>query len=194
MDMRAFLVFPAIAFLLSGCVTADRPALSPEARASLRLTKTEVVLAPSAIIHVSPVEDEASARGETREQIAETQRNHVREVLASEFMHAVAPKLAGQRPVIARIFVERFFIPGPVLTLLAGGSYDISAGVELVDATTGETLVSIPPGKISSAVYRPGGVGGFVVHAITAGDPVDSKSREISLAFANEFVGWLLAS
>jgi hypothetical protein len=193
-DMRVFLVFAVFALLLSGCVMADRPTLSPEARASLRLTRAEVVLEPSANIHVSPVEDEASARGGTREQIAEAQRNHVREVLASEFMNIVAPRLAGERPVFARITVGQFFIPGPVYTLLVAGSSNFSAGVDLIDVRTGETLISIPPGKIQHTVFRPGGMIGFVAQAATAGDPVDSKSREISKNFANEFLAWLSAS
>jgi hypothetical protein len=189
-----FLAAILVALGLSGCVTADKPALSVEGRQNLKLVRTEVGFAPGANIHVSAVEDQEAARGASREQIGQAERAHISEAMSSDFMAIVGPRLAGSRPVVAKITVTSFYIPGAVAALVAGGSSAFSAGVDLVDVKSGETLVSIPPGKISTSVYRPGGVIGFAVQASAAGDPVDAKTHEISRQFAVEYVNWLLTN
>ncbi len=156
-------------------------------------TRAEVDFAPDATIHVSAVEDEATNHGATtRELVAEAERAHIRQALASEFVATVGPRLAGARPVVARIRISRFYVPGAVAALMVGGSSDMQAGVDLVDEKSGEILVSIPPGKISNSVYRPGGILGVAVQVAGAGDPVDAKTREMSRKFSAEYAQWLM--
>src|SRR3974390_2795749 len=113
----------AAAVCLAGCVMADKPGLSVEGRQNLRLVRADVDFAPGANIHVSAVEDDAARRGATtREQVAEAERAHVREVMASDFMAIVGPRLAGARPVVAKIRVQNFYVPGAVASLMTGGS------------------------------------------------------------------------
>jgi hypothetical protein len=184
-----------VVIALSGCVTADKPSLSPEARQNLRLAAVEVAFTPDASIHVSAVEDEATSRGATtREQVREAEVAHIRQVVTSEFTEVVGPRLAGSRPVVAKIRINNFYIPGAVGALLLDGKSALSAGVDLVDRKSGEVLVSIPPGKIMSGVYRPGGVLGLAVQLTAAGDPADKKTREMSREFAAEYVSWLMRS
>lgn len=180
---------------LAACVTADKPTLSADARQSLKLTSVSVDFAPSAYIHISPVEDEVNARGSyEREQVAEAEKAQIRRVLPEEFTAMVGPRLAGSRSVAARITITRFDVPGPLATALASGTFGMGAGVDLVDAKSGETLVSIPPGKIGNAVYRPGGVIGLAVQAAEASAPSDKKTRELSRVFAAEYANWIVAN
>ena len=181
-----------VASALAGCITAARPDLSVEARQSLRLTRVDVDFAPDANVHVSAVENEATNRGATtRAQVAEAGRAHIRRVLSSEFMATVGPRLAGVRPVVAKIGITRFYIPGAVAAVLVGGSSEFTAGVDLVDEKNGEVLVSIPPGRIANTVYRPGGILGVAVQVAAAGDPAEIKTREMSHTFAADHANWL---
>ncbi len=150
---------------LAGCVSDDAPKLSLESQQTLKLTAATVDFAPDARIHISAVEDEVVARGGSKEQVAESERAQIGRVLPEEFIATVGPKLAGSRPVTARVHVKYFNIPGPVQTVVVNGGLELSAGVDLVDAKTGEILNSIPPGKISSAVYRPSGIIGLAFQA-----------------------------
>jgi hypothetical protein len=180
---------------LTGCVTADKPTLSVEARQSLKLTGVDVAFAPNAVIHVSQVEDEVNTRGDaSREQIKQAEMDHIRHVLPEEFMAAVGPSLAGVRPVTAHVTIGYFYIPGPVATLVSGGSFNINGGVDLVDAKTGETLVSVPPGKIFGSVVRPGGVLGLAVQAASAYDASDVKTRQMARSFATEYAQWVASN
>jgi hypothetical protein len=191
---RLFLVC-ATAAALSGCVTADKPGLSLEARQSLRLTRADVDFAPGATTHISAVEDQAQAQGaNTREQVAAAERAHIQRVLSSEFMAIVGPRLSAGRPVAAKIHVVQFYIPGAAAALMMGGSSAFSAGVDLVDEKSGDVLVTIPPGKIANSVYRPGGIIGFAVQAAAANDPVDAKTREISQKFSAEYAAWVVSN
>lgn len=181
-----------VVLVLAGCVRADKPALSLEARQGLRLTRADVGFAPGAVIHVSAVEDQATARMATPQEVAAAQRDHVVRVLSAEFMAVVGPRLAGVRPVVAKIVVNRFYIPGAMAALFVGGSSEMQAGVDLVDEQTGEVLASIPSGRIANSVYRPGGVIGVAVQAAGAGDPAEIKTREMAQKFASEYVQWLM--
>ncbi|MDE2362880.1 MAG: hypothetical protein KGM42_09395 [Hyphomicrobiales bacterium] len=182
------------AFLsLAGCITADKPTLSVDERQALRLTNAVVRFAPDAVIHVSAVEDEVAARsGATAADVKQAERAQIERVVASDFRSIVAPRLAGVRPVVAQITITRFYIPGALGAFVSGGSSEFSAGVDLVDAKSGEKLVSIPPGKIMGTVYRPGGVVGFAVQAAAAGDPADRKIHEMARSFATEYAGWIV--
>ncbi len=102
----------------------------------------------------------------------------------------LGPRMAGGRPVVARVTVKQFYVPGPVATLMAGGSSALSAGVDIVDAKSGEMILSIPPGQISSTVYRPGGIVGVAVQASAADNPSEWKTREMARAFAEEYTRW----
>ncbi len=185
---------PAVILLgLAGCVDAERPNVSAETVTSFKLTSVSVDFAPNAAIHISPVEDQVHARGVyDREQVAAAEKAQIRQVFAEVFSAVVGARLTGARPVAARIVVTGFNVPGPLMTALASGSYSVAAGVDLVDAATGATLVSVPPGKISNAVYQPGGVGGLIVQAVQSGDPSDRKTRQLAQIFSNEYVQWLL--
>ena len=180
---------------MAGCVAAEKPTLSVEARQSLKLTNVRVGFAPNASLHISPVEDEVQASGSNSpERVAEAEKAQVRSVLSEEFTAIVGARLAGTRPVAANITVTHFTVPGPLQTALVSGSPLMAAGVDLVDAKSGEVLVSIPPGKISSSVYRPSGIIGFAVQAAESGSPSDKKTREMSRAFATEYAAWILAN
>lgn len=177
---------------LGGCVASDNPTLSPEARQSLKLTAVTLDYTPDARIHISSVEDEVNAQaGATKERVAQAERSQISRVLPEEFMAQVGPKLAGTRPVTARVHINYFNIPGPLATVVSGGNLGLGAGVDLVDAKSGEIINSIPPGKISSMVYRPSGIIGFAVQAAEASDPSEKKTREMSRAFASEYAAWV---
>jgi hypothetical protein len=180
---------------LSGCVAADKPTLSADARQSLKLTSVSVDFAPNSVVNISPVEDQVHARGSyAREDVAEAEKAQIRRVLPEEFTAIVGPRLAGSRPVTAHITVTHFDVPGPLQTAVIGSQPLMAAGVDLVDAKSGETLVSIPPGKIAKSIFRPGGVIGLAVQATEAGDPSDKKTREMSRAFAAEYANWIVAN
>lgn len=177
---------------LGGCVASDNPTLSPEARQSLKLTGVTVDYTPDASIHISAVEDEVNSRGVApREQVAQAEQAQISRVLPEEFLAQVGPKLAGSHAVIARVHIKYFNIPGPLATVAISGNLGLAAGVDLVDATSGEILNSIPPGKISSGVFRPSGIIGFAVQAAEARDPSEKKTRELSRAFGAEYAAWI---
>ncbi|MDE2579282.1 MAG: hypothetical protein KGL46_10780 [Hyphomicrobiales bacterium] len=195
MRFLKFLTAFGFAAFLAGCITAEKPTLSLEERRALQLTAAHVEFTPDARVHVSPIEDQEAARGATREQIAEVEKSHIRAVVSSDFMAVVGSRLNGTRPVAARITIKYFNVPGAVAAVLGGStSSGLIAGVDLVDVKTGQTLVSAPPGKITSEVYRPAGVLGLVMQAASAKDPVDTKVHEMAQKFAAEYAGWVTSN
>jgi hypothetical protein len=188
---RLFFIALLSLVLLAGCAAQGYSSLTAEAVGGLRLIRTEVVFEPGAYLNVAPFEDSPGVWGRSREEAREATKGHVREALVSEFAKVVSPKLSGARPVYARITVGRFIVPGALQTALADGSTELSAGVDLIDAKTGETLASAPPGAVGAWSYKPRGAIGLVSLAISSRDPIDAESRELSQRFATNYWAWL---
>lgn len=179
---------------LAGCVDAEKPGLSLAARQSLKLTAVSVDFSPEAVLYIYPVEREVQASGSyDPEALRAAEKAQISRVLPGEFMAVVGPSLNGTRPVKARIIVSYFQVPGPMQAVIGSSALGMGGGVELVDAKSGEVLVTIPPGKISQAVARPGGVIGLAVHAMESSESSDVKTRQVSRNFAAEFANWLMS-
>lgn len=180
-----------LVFGVSGCIDPSVETF-PEAQQALKLTGVTVDYRPGAYIHISAVEDEViSHGGASREEVATAERAQISRILPEEFMAVVGPKLKGSRPVVARVHVDGFNIPGPVGSLVNGGTLGLRAGVDLVDGRTGQTVSSIPPDKLSSSVHRPGGVVGFAVAIYEENESTEKKSRAMLRAFAEEYGDWI---
>lgn len=177
--------------VLVGCASPGFSTLSPSAIDGLHLTRTEVDFTPQAFVDVGPYSNSSEFAYRPREYVREHVKAHVKEVLASEFDEVISPKLTGSRPVYARITVNRFLVPGVLLTALASGSLEADASVDLVDSRSGETLASAPTGAVSASVLRPGGALGLVGQAISSADPVDKDSRVLASKFARAYWIWL---
>ena len=200
-----FLLTTFVACGLVGCITAGAPSLSPEALATFRLTEVSVDYTPNAMVHVSDAEDDISfgrahVAGEVRdgqgmprqEDIQAYERQRMADILREAFLQKVAPKLAGQIPVKARVLVSHVNVPGALGAIVLGGNAAITAGVDLVDAKTGVVVASLPANQGASA-YRGGGILAAALNpAIEKAMGYNGAAERLAAIFAEDYANWLV--
>ena len=194
--VRVLAVITAVA-LLSGCIDAEKPTLSADAMAHFRLTDVSVDFTPDAQVHYSDAEDEAAnaqtASGESAdiEKVKQHQRERASAVIRAAFLSEVGPKLAGSQPVKVRVTVSNFWVPGVLGTVLVGGSANMVAGVDLLDAKSGNLIVGFQPDKGYGGAAAFSGIGGAVINAAMDANTVDGRAGRMARNFADDYAGWL---
>jgi hypothetical protein len=156
----------ALGCLLTGCVTTT-PAhnLSEDAVRALRLERVEVAVDPTAKVAWgnlghdlmaakskqtgTEVTDPQAVASEFKAEVMTRLRASAKKTLEP----ALRTRLAGGKPVIARVTMHHVFIPttgGVLVSTMFGGSMapgaqsGMSASIDFVDAKTGATILSYP--------------------------------------------------
>jgi hypothetical protein len=188
-----------VALALAGCVTVENT-LTQSDVASMKLTGVAANVQPGAfIMWEDGLREYAAAKGVPDQQFmgfARTPeaRAYVQTALAARVKagveRAMAGTLNGQRPVRLEVTVRRFEIPGPLMSILAGGDRGMTADATLVDARTGAVIITSP----QEFVRLPAG-GGFLGTAVQA--VIDSASEQtvtdkVIATFGQDYRRWLL--
>ncbi len=207
LKMLAFLAIAAVG--LSGCNETPKPNLSLESLGGLKLTAVEVAFTPDADIYVSDAQDEAQARAQAKAEANEPagdvkaesialQRERAIEVVRSVFLRDIGSRLHGARPVVARLSVKQFSVPGAGASLMVGAGASMVASGDLVDAKTREVLESRPP--LLTLVGHGGGLltGGIVGGVISAVSESNRRSKyargtaeALAVEWCRQYAKWL---
>ena len=181
--------------LVSGCVTVSNN-LPPEQVATFRLVGVKVDFAPDARIGWGDGERAyASLKGlpaHESDTVANTPegRAYVRNAIATKVKAAMERHLAGQlngtRPVRVEVGVKNVEIASAIQRILVGGHHHMTADVHVVDAKTGQVLVSYPAQKAMAGAGQ-GLLGTMIDHAAFA-EPID----RIVENYASQYGNWLL--
>jgi hypothetical protein len=177
-----------LALVLAGCASVP-PALSPEQVTGFRVTAVNVKFTGDARVSwLDGARRYADSKGLDFEG-PETQA-HIRSTVASKLKSAVerrlADRLTGSRPVRVEIAVRAVFLSSMVQRVVIGGAHNVIAEVSLVDAKTGEVLVSNP--NVVGIAGGGSGVLGVVVENTLLDEPVD----RVTDSFAMQCGRWLL--
>lgn len=185
----------AFALLMAGCVTVNNN-LSPQQVATFRLTEVDVNYAPDAVIWWGDGEREfAATRGvapHDSDKLAKTPEAiaYVRARLTEKIHDAVQRNLAGylvgHTPVRVHVLVRAVHISSPIQRILVGGGHFVKGDVTVVDARTGQPLLTYP-NLIGSVMAGQGVLGAMVEHAV-ADKPVDRITESFGLGYRK----WLL--
>lgn len=181
--------------LVSGCVTVSNN-LSPDQVANFRLAGVKVDFEPNARIWWGDGERAyASLKGlpaHDSETAANTPegRAYLRTTIASKVKAAMERHLAGQlngsRPVRVEVAIKDVQIASAIQRILVGGHHSMMGDVSLVDAKTGQVLVSYPAQTAMGAAGQ-GLLGTMIDHAAFA-EPIDRVVEN----YASQYGNWLL--
>jgi hypothetical protein len=196
----------AFAALAAGCVTtAPSHNMSAESVRALRLERVEVNVDPAAkIIWPSLMQDVMEAQSarsgapfptELPETLTPEMKNEalarLRANARKALEPALRPRLAGAKPVVARVTVHHVYVPTAagalavgVLLGPAGAQSAMSASIDFVDARSGATIVSYPKtGFMTQGGYKLNmGTSGMFSH-----DPIERLFADMG----GQAAGWL---
>lgn len=181
--------------VLAGCVTTSSTP-SPEQVSSFRLAGVNVGFARDAYVSWPDGERAYAASKKVAalnpEMVAaspEAQafiRNTIASKIKSAMQERLAGRLTGARPVRAEVTVSQFQTSSVVQRVFVGGSHFMIGDVNLVDAKTGETLVTYP--QLSTFVMaRQAMLGSLVDQAF-----MDELIHHVVDAYAKQYGVWLL--
>jgi hypothetical protein len=174
---------------LGACVTVPPPAVSPAEIASYKLAGVEVQGAQA--VQTWPAAQEAYlASGKADPEIAKRLPDEgiqpfppvqsfvtatLQQRFGQEFGAQVAPLLRGSRPVRIVVTLKTFDIPTGARKALVDSQAKLAATIDILDAKSGEVLVSYP-GPMKAMTLGPtlllgvaGGVGAMAGAAIASG-------------------------
>jgi hypothetical protein len=186
--MYRFLLALLLAPALAGCATVANT-LSPEQVAGFRLAAVNVGFAGDARVSwLDGARHYADSKGLDFEG-PETQA-YIRNAIASKVKAAMQTRLAGQltglRPVRVEVVVKSIVVASMVQRVVVGGSHLVMAEVSLVDARTGDILVSHP--HVVGAAGAGQGILGVMVDKALLDEPIDRLTE----SFATQYGRWLL--
>jgi hypothetical protein len=185
------------ALALTGCVTVENT-LSANDIAAMKLTGVTVSYAPDALIRWDDgiqayaaskgIVDPATATAYTPEAKA-----YMRTLLAPRIKagveQAMAGELNGTRPVRLDLVVRSFTIVPVVQRIVIGGSHDMTADANLVDARTGAIIIANP--KLAGMMGGGDGlIGAAVQGAITNGG--QTTVDRLANIYGKTYRNWLL--
>ena len=189
----------AMAFALSGCVTAEN-SLSANDIAGMKLTGVAVSFTPNAFVQW---EDGgrayAASKGGTDSQIlgvAQTPETkaYVKTLLASRVKAGVERVMAGQlngtRPVRLEVVVQRFDLPPALQSIMIGGGRGMTADANLVDARTGALILANV--QMSAVMPSGGGLLGSAVQAAIDNGSEQGPADKLITLYGENYRNWLL--
>ncbi len=180
MSIRAVVVL-ALALLVGGCATSPQNTLTQDKRDSLQIDKIEVSFAPDAKILWF---DAQGAPEDPAAKLAFLEQKAIGPIKAGLDAHIKAA-FRGTDPAILRVRVRWIHIQAAAARIIIGASpYSINADLELVDARSGQTLLSASNFDAFSQSF--GGVAG-ILEAAVAEEPI----IRVSNAFAHVLAQWL---
>jgi hypothetical protein len=172
----------ALGLLVAGCATAPQNTLTQDKRDSLRIDKIEVSYAPDA--KVLWLDAQAGAPEEPAAKLAYLQQKAIGPI-KSALDAEIKSTFRGTDPATLRVRIRLIHIQAAALRIIVGGApYAIRADLELVDAKSGQTLLSATDFDAFSMSF--GGVAGIVESAVA-----DEPILRVSKAFAVVLGRWL---
>jgi hypothetical protein len=184
----------AAMLLLAACVSATNT-LKPGEVAKLKLTSVRVTFAGDAVITWEDgVRGYAVANAISDDQIAMASNDpkakaFVQNKLAARIKEGVERELrtvlAGTRPVRLDVVVRNFTVAPAVQRIIIGGSHMMIADANVVDATTGATLLTFP--NVPGAPVTGQGWAGAAVEAAIGGDAAD----RVIASYGQNYAGYL---
>jgi hypothetical protein len=200
MRRLAVVVIASLSVGLAACVTTT-PAhnLGADTVRGLRLERVEVnVGPPGQVTWAGLLEETMEAEGKkTGRQITDPQAvvpqakaealSRLNAQARKNLEPALRTRLAGNKPVVARVTVHTVYVPtvaGALFGGTAGGSSGMSASIDFVDARTGATVLSYPKtGFMTQGGYKLNmGTSGSISH-----DPIERMFADMG----GQVAAWL---
>jgi hypothetical protein len=185
------------ALALTGCVTAEN-SLSANDIAAMKLTGVTVAYAPDALVRWDDgIQAYAASKGIVDPATATTYtpegKAYMRALLAPRIKagveQAMAGELNGTRPVRLELVVRNFTIVPAVQRILLGGTHDMSADANLVDARTGAIIIANPKlGAVMAGGEGP--IGAAVQGMFTNGG--ETTVDRLAGIYGKTYRNWLL--
>jgi hypothetical protein len=181
MSVRAVVVL-ALCLVVGGCATGPQNTLTQDKRDSLRIDQIELSFAPDAKIlwldaHVDAPEEPAARLAYLEQKAA----GPIKAALDAE----IKPAFRGTDPAKLRVRIRTIHIQAAALRIVIGAMpYAIRADLELVDARSGQTLLSATDFDAFSQSF--GGVAGILESAVA-----DEPIIRVSKALAHVLATWL---
>jgi hypothetical protein len=185
------------ALALTGCVTAEN-SLSANDIAAMKLTGVTVAYAPDALVRWDDgIRAYAASKGIVDPATATTYtpegKAYMRALLAPRIKagveQAMAGELNGTRPVRLELVVHYFTIVPAVQRIVLGGTHDMRADANLVDARTGVIIIANP--KLGAVMAGGEGlIGAAVQGAFTNGG--ETTIDRLAGIYGKTYRNWLL--
>jgi hypothetical protein len=185
------------ALALTGCVTTEN-SLSANDIAAMKLTGVTVAYAPDALVRWDDgIQAYAVSKGIVDPAAATTYtpegKAYMRALLAPRIKagveQAMAGELNGTRPVRLELVVHYFTIVPAVQRIVLGGSHDMRADANLVDARTGAIIIANP--KLGAVMAGGEGlIGAAVQGAFTNGG--ETTIDRLAGIYGKTYRNWLL--
>lgn len=185
------------ALALTGCVTTEN-SLSANDIAAMKLTGVTVAYAPDALVRWDDgIQAYAASKGIVDPATATTYtpegKAYMRALLAPRIKagveQAMAGELNGTRPVRLELVVHYFTIVPAVQRIVLGGSHDMRADANLVDARTGAIIIANP--KLGAVMAGGEGlIGAAVQGAFTNGG--ETTIDRLAGIYGKTYRNWLL--
>jgi hypothetical protein len=185
------------ALALTGCVTAEN-SLSANDIAAMKLTGVTVAYAPNALVRWDDgIRAYAASKGTADNAAIPTYtpegKVYMQALLAPRIKagveQAMAGELNGTRPVRLELVVHHFTIVPAVQRILLGGTHDITADANLVDARTGAIIIANPKlGAVMAGGEGP--IGAAVQGMFTNGG--ETTVDRLAGIYGKTYRNWLL--
>jgi hypothetical protein len=185
------------ALALTGCVTVEN-SLSANDIANMKLTGVTVAYAPDALVRWDDgIQAYAASKGIVDPATAATYtpegKAYMRALLAPRIKagveQAMAGELNGTRPVRLELVVNYFTIVPAVQRIVLGGSHDMRADANLVDARTGAIIIANPK-LVAVMAGGDGLIGAAVQGAFTNGG--ETTVDRLANIYGKTYRNWLL--
>jgi hypothetical protein len=181
MSIRA-VVAVALGLLVAGCATAPQNTLTQDKRDSLRIDTIELSFAPDAkVLWLDAQRDAPEEPAAKLAYLEQKASGPIKAALDAE----IKPAFRGNAPAKLRVRIRLIHIQAAALRIIIGAApYAIRADLELVDAKSGQTLLSATNFDGFSPSF--GGVAGILESAVA-----DEPIIRVSKAFAHVLATWL---
>jgi hypothetical protein len=185
------------ALALTGCVTAEN-SLSANDIAAMKLVGVTVSYTPDALVRWDDgIRAYAASKGTADNSVIPTYtpegKAYMRALLAPRIKagveQAMAGELNGARPVRLELVVQSFTIVPAVQRILLGGTHDMRADANLVDARTGAIIIAHPK-LVAVMAGGEGVIGAAVQGAFTNGG--ETTVDRLALIYGKTYINWLL--
>ncbi len=191
-------------FCLSGCFKPGPNPLSSSTIATFGLSDVSVDFAPNASINYTQAEHDLarthnvlpSDNTGTKRLIKTPQgmafiKAQATTKLRAAFERATRPVLRGSRPAQIHITITSIDIPGIARSFLTGGTSHLKAQIVLIDANTGNPIVSLPE-QAEFIFLRGGGLYGTALQEVLeATGKVRPPFDRLAEKLAQDFAKWL---
>ncbi|HVB90108.1 MAG TPA: hypothetical protein VND97_07910 [Beijerinckiaceae bacterium] len=183
-----------IVFALAACTQGYQYALLPNVAAGLRLEGIEVDASHADFTWGAAARAYAASIGKPNEAVSLASTPQARAYMGAmadksikaAFEKAFAGRLEqGQKKVWIDVTVRKITLASVLQRIVFGGNYDMTADVDLVDASSGQVIM--PNHGLSTRMLAGNGIAGAMIDPLF-GKPVDRLAANLAKSYRN----WLL--